>query len=221
MLQFINKHINHIFYGFLILHIILVVKIVLLNPGFDSYMHLENEYGDILAISNTLFIILLFFKQLLTEIYSSNQTFLKFIQRNHKLIIGNIVVFFLLTTNGALEGKFLLILQHAHTNIIPLHFILYIFTIYMGYSQYKEIFDKYNSLQSKNYKQSYAELLAVTKSGIKELIFVATVIALSGKFNLATYIIHHINVAILFILGTSTIVFIALLFIHSVKRYKQ
>jgi hypothetical protein len=220
MLAFINQHINRIFYGFLIFHISLMIKVILFNPHIENYMTFQSKYDIILTISNAIFVAFLFIKDFSQEESLNKKSFLQFLRNNEKLIVISLIFFIIVVVNQVFEDKALSVLQGIHLNTIAIHFLIYAITIYKGFSQYKSMFEEYNSLEHTPLTIFY-ELLIITKSEITELILLAAFVGIAGKINLASYITHHINTAILLILATGMIIFIGLFFLYWVKRSKE
>ena len=216
----ITDYLTNIFVG---IHVVIfILFVVLSNNTFSSYMKIEKAYNSyILTISNFILISLLAYKHFLPKLKKYNGDFLDFIKK-HKMFLGsNISFFLLLIINGDLEGHLLNLLQKTHTNILPVHVIIYFFMIYSLKGQYESILTKYKVMKKNSYRSYFTlsrGLIEITMDSVKELAFICLIILASGKTQLAHYAIHHVCSAFLFVGLTSLLIFLALYLYHKVKK---
>lgn len=224
MIKTIKKHFNYIFYGILAIHIVVLIKLILLNTSFKTYMSVEGEYLSILDKSNTILMIALTFKYFLPQIGVIKFNFFEILKKNRIFIGVSIIFFTILIMDNTLESRILIELQQAHNNIIPIHLLLYVFACYFIYSDYSSIYSLYIALNKKSkvsYLKMHSKLILATQKSFIHFSIICLGVFLTGKTELALYVINHINNAFILLTITTFIFFIALYLLHRVKKYKR
>ena len=220
----INKYINYIFYGIVALHFFVLMGLMFSNTTFTRYMFIEDNYTNILDISNLTLGISLIFKYFLPTIKAGKLTFLTILKKN-KLFIGvNIGFFIMLLMNNNIEDQVLKQLQNAHEHVLPIHIIIYALAFYFVYTDYRNIYIRCKSLNktsTADHNKIKAQLIKTTEASVIHFAVIFIGILIAGKKTLALYVIHHINVAFLLISVTSILFFIALYLMYAIQKYRR